>query len=156
LGGVRTLAEPADVADLVHRLRGVRPDQPRRWGRMTTAQVVCHVGDAFLMADGRQPTRDVSNAFTRTLLKSVSLYAPIPWPRGIRTVAEIDQHKGGGTCPTEFAADLARTIGLLEEFAARGEGNGGLVHPYFGRMTARDWLRWGWLHTDHHLRQLGA
>ena len=26
-------------------------------------------------------------------------------------------------------------------------------HPAFGAMSAREWLRWGWLHADHHLRQ---
>jgi hypothetical protein len=153
---MKSLSDPGQVADLVRRLRALQPDQPRRWGRMTTPQVVCHIGDAFLMADGRKPSRDVSNTFTRTVLRLVSLYAPLPWPPGIRTVAEIDQQGGGGTCPTEFAADVARTAALLEEFASRGEGNEGLVHPYFGRMSARDWLRWGWLHTDHHLRQLGS
>jgi hypothetical protein len=25
----------------------------------------------------------------------------------------------------------------------------------FGAMTRGDWLRWGWLHMDHHLRQFG-
>jgi hypothetical protein len=26
----------------------------------------------------------------------------------------------------------------------------------FGSMQRTDWLRWGWLHADHHLRQFGA
>jgi hypothetical protein len=28
-------------------------------------------------------------------------------------------------------------------------------HPMFGGMTAKDWMRWGYLHADHHLRQFG-
>ena len=28
-------------------------------------------------------------------------------------------------------------------------------HPMFGPMTAADWMRWGYLHADHHLRQFG-
>jgi Protein of unknown function (DUF1569) len=30
-----------------------------------------------------------------------------------------------------------------------------LPHPIFGPMTAKDWMRWGYLHADHHLRQFG-
>jgi hypothetical protein len=29
------------------------------------------------------------------------------------------------------------------------------AHPIFGRMTEAEWMRWGYLHTDHHLRQFG-
>jgi hypothetical protein len=26
-------------------------------------------------------------------------------------------------------------------------------HPFFGSMQHADWMRWGYLHADHHLRQ---
>ena len=29
-------------------------------------------------------------------------------------------------------------------------------HPLWGRMSEWEWGRWGYLHTDHHLRQFGA
>jgi hypothetical protein len=28
-------------------------------------------------------------------------------------------------------------------------------HPLFAEMSERDWMRWGYLHVDHHLRQFG-
>jgi hypothetical protein len=31
-----------------------------------------------------------------------------------------------------------------------------LPHPVFGAMSDSAWRRWGYLHTDHHLRQFGA
>jgi hypothetical protein len=31
-----------------------------------------------------------------------------------------------------------------------------IVHPMFGSMKRADWLRWGYLHADHHLRQFSA
>jgi len=30
------------------------------------------------------------------------------------------------------------------------------THPLFGPMSETQWLRWGYLHVDHHLRQFGA
>jgi hypothetical protein len=29
-------------------------------------------------------------------------------------------------------------------------------HAIFGAMSRREWLRWGWLHADHHLRQFSS
>jgi hypothetical protein len=29
-------------------------------------------------------------------------------------------------------------------------------HAVFGAMTATDWYRWAYRHTDHHLRQFGV
>lgn len=31
----------------------------------------------------------------------------------------------------------------------------GQVHPIFGRLSRAAWLRWAYLHMDHHLRQFG-
>lgn len=28
-------------------------------------------------------------------------------------------------------------------------------HPIFGEMTEAEWMRWGYLHCNHHLRQFG-
>lgn len=30
-----------------------------------------------------------------------------------------------------------------------------LRHPLFGSLNRREWMRRGWLHNDHHLRQFG-
>lgn len=32
--------------------------------------------------------------------------------------------------------------------------SGGLSHPYLSAMSASEWMRLGYLHTDHHLRQV--
>jgi hypothetical protein len=32
----------------------------------------------------------------------------------------------------------------------------GQAHPIFGPMSDAAWLRWGYLHMDHHLRQFGV
>jgi hypothetical protein len=30
------------------------------------------------------------------------------------------------------------------------------VHPILGSMSRANWLRWAYLHIDHHLRQFGV
>ena len=152
---MKTLARAADKAELVRRLRMVRPDHRRRWGRMTVHQMVCHIADAFRMATGARAVTMESNLFTATVLKGVALYLPIPWMHGIRTSREIDQ-LAGGTCPGVFSADLADAEAQLERFVTAAAALERMPHPIFGRMSSSAWLRWGWLHTNHHLRQFGA
>lgn len=92
----------------------------------------------------------------RTLVKWIALYAPLPWPEGVRTSPEIDQCGGAGTPPGDFAADVAHVEALMQEFASGAVDLEGRAHPIFGRMSRSAWLRWGYLHVDHHLRQFGT
>ena len=80
---------------------------------------------------------------------------PVPWPPGIRTTPEIDQ-EAGGTRPAVFAADLAALEALVELVTAPARSFDWQPHPRLGRMSEREWLRWGYLHMDHHLRQFGV
>jgi DinB family protein len=149
---MRTMAREEDVAELRRRLRLVREDGRRRWGRMTAHQMICHLADAYRMAVGEKSVSLAVNVFGRTVVKGIALYMPLPWPPGIATRPEVDALLGG-TAPTTFAEDLAQVDVQMERFLAAPLD---LWHPLFGPMSRADWLRWGWLHTDHHLRQFGA
>jgi hypothetical protein len=151
---MRTLANERDRAELLARLRAVRPDSSRRWGRMSVHQMVCHLADNFRMALGQRPVEATRVPLPRGFVKWAALYAPIPWPRGIPTAPETDQERRG-TPPAAFAADLAEAMALLERVATE-TGLERRLHTVFGTMTGADWLRWAWLHTDHHLRQFGG
>ena len=152
---MKTLARPQDRDELAQRLRTLRPDSVRRWGRMSPHQMVCHVGDALRMALGTKAVACPADSLPRAALKWAVLYVPWPWPGGIPTSPELDQ-TCGGTAPTEFAADVAEAERLMRRVAAESAAFGGRVHPVFGRMSASEWLRWAYLHTAHHLRQFGA
>src|SRR5919112_795402 len=102
---MKTLARERDTAELLRRLRRVRPDSGRRWGKMTAHQMMCHLTDCCRMALGEYPVKDVSSLPKRTLVKWIALYAPLRWPTELETTPETNQHVGG-TCPTDFSADL--------------------------------------------------
>jgi hypothetical protein len=90
------------------------------------------------------------------VIKWFALYAPIRWPPGVPTTPELDQTVGG-TRPTDFAADVAELETLLTRITTDQRGRlAGCAHPVFGRMSEAAWLRWAYLHADHHLRQFGA
>jgi hypothetical protein len=154
---VKSLARSQDAAEILSRLERLRPDSARRWGRMTVHQMVCHLADAFRMVTGEKAVVEISSAAQRTVVKWIALYAPLPWPGGrISTVPEFDQCQGRGTAPEDFAADVVRVRALVERMRREAGTVAWPRHPIFGRMSVADWLRWGYLHVDHHLRQFGA
>jgi hypothetical protein len=152
---MKTLARDDSVAEILERLRDLRPDSARQWGRMSVHQMVCHLKDCCLMATGEKQVSDASSPIQRTVVKWIALYSPLPWPRGIQTRPEVDQ-EAGGSCPVDFSTDVADVESLLRAIAASRTRNEWPLHPIFGRMSRTDWLRWAYLHTDHHLRQFGV
>jgi hypothetical protein len=152
---MKTLARAEDQAEILRRLRMVRADVRPRWGRMSAPQMICHLSDAFRIAMGEMPVRPATGLLERTVVKWIALHVPMRWPPGIRTVPEIDQQVAG-TKPGEFAADVARLEALFALVTAEPRSFGWAAHPIFGPMSDRDWLRWGYLHVDHHLRQFGV
>lgn len=153
---MKTLARPRDKAELLRRLQALRADSPRRWGRMTAPQAVCHLSDSFRCVIGQRPVSDASSLLGRTLTKWIALYLPLPWPGGrIHTRPEIDP-LAGGTQPADFAADVADLEGLVELVTSWPRRFEWCAHPIFGRMSEGEWMRWGYLHMDHHLRQFGV
>jgi hypothetical protein len=152
---MNTLADERCKAEILRRLRMLHPDLERRWGRMSAHQMVCHLADCFRMALGQKDVSRATGLLQQTLVKWLALYLPMHWRAGIATRPEINQELTG-TRPHDFAADLAAVEALIEVMTgARGKADWP-AHPIFGPMSRTAWMRWGYLHTDHHLRQFGV
>ena len=152
---MKTLARQCDQAEILRRLRTVRPQSAGRWGRMTAHQMVCHLTDSMRMVMGEKPVSQAAGLLQRTVVKWIALYVPMRWPAGIPTTPELDQQLGG-TRPGDFASDVAQLEALLQRIVVRTQPPDSGRHPIFGRMSESAWLRWAYLHADHHLRQFGA
>jgi hypothetical protein len=151
---MKTMARPDDKAEITRRLKMVRPDSARGWGRMTAHQMVCHLSDAFRLVTHQKAASPATGLVQSTFIKWIALYTPLPWPAGVPTRPEMDQ-EFGGTKPGDFAADLAELEALLETVTSPASDYEWPVHPIFGRMSQAACLRWAYRHVDHHLRQFG-
>ena len=149
---MRTLARERDKAEVLRRLRALHQDSVGRWGRMSAHQMVCHLSDGYRLLTGERTTQLAATPLPRLMMRWIALYAPIRWPAGIATTPDLDQGVGG-TRPADFDADVAELDKLLREAATNRRGP---FHPIFGRMSESAWLRWAYLHADHHLRQFGV
>ena len=116
--------------------------------------MLCHLNDAYVGVASLRGINNSRGTFAgRWLLRPFGLHVPLQWPHGVPTPPEVDQLLGG-TPPAEFLADRVRLVHSMQQFAASNMG--GTAHPYFGPLTQWEWMRWGWLHVDHHLRQFSA
>lgn len=151
---MRSLADPAIASSIVQRLQRLTPAAERRWGSMTAHQMLAHVAGAAEAAAGKRPfaARRRASPMVARLLKAVFLYGPFRWPHSIKTGANP---AGAVLDPATFEAERARTIAAVEALAAPS-GAFGDAHPMFGPMSPADWRRYGFVHTDHHLRQFGV
>ena len=113
--------------------------------------MLCHLNDAYLFSLGRRSVAELKAPLPKAVFKLLALRVPLRWPRGFTAPPEIAQEQGG-TAPGQFEQDRAALLASVNEFCTNLPQHC-LRHPYFGKMTADDWMRWGYLHADHHLRQ---
>jgi hypothetical protein len=86
------------------------------------------------------------------VLKWLALRSGLPWKKNLPTTPELEmaikENQGA-----MFEELVKRAIYGMEEVASGRRWQSS--HPMFGSMTSADWMRWGYLHADHHLRQFG-
>ena len=145
-----TLAHSVARVAVRQRIERLTPGTPRKWGRMTPHQMVCHLTDGYRMSSGERKPRAADNFVSRSIVRLVALHTPLAWPKGVKTIPEADQEQGG-TKPADWDQDLAELIRRIDAFKPV-EGH---PHPIFGPLTENEWNVWGFRHADHHLRQFG-
>ena len=152
---MRTLANTEDRSELLGRLERLGPESKALWGRMTAGQMVCHLADSFRAGLGERQVSMATGFLQRTAVKWIALHTPLRWPKGMPARPEVSQEKGG-TPPGNFDMDRSNLEHLIDRFAGDSQACDQVAHPFFGKMKYADWMRWGYLHIDHHLRQFGT
>ena len=152
---MKSLLNQSEAEAIYGRINCFRPESARQWGRMTPNQMLCHLSDSFLMVMGEREAKFVGNFFMTSLGKWLALKAPMKWPPGVKTGASADQEQDG-TKPIEFAQDRQKLLALIHRFTNGKRDFEFVPHPMFGKLTVEEWMRWGYLHCDHHLRQFGV
>ena len=148
---MKSLASVEVLSETRARLRTVRVSDHPRWGKMTAKQMMRHLRCAYEVAL-EERTVGPLKGLPPVVMKWVALRSGLPWPRNIQTTPELKRAIRESS-DTEFDMLVRQTIEKIEALASGVSC--APSHPMFGPMTARDWLRWGYLHANHHLRQFG-
>ena len=149
---MHTLTKIVDWAEIVERLQSIKAEDRGLWGVMNAPEMVCHLRGAFRVAMGEIPVDPINVPMPREVLKFRALWTPVPWHRNFPTVPVLK--RGTPTMQVgSFEMDRADVLAELERFCRPEQDR--VDHSLFGSMSFVDWMRWGYLHTDHHLRQFG-
>lgn len=151
---MKLLNDPRCRQEILTRLNRVRPDSPRRWGRMNAHQMICHASDSFLGVMGERQVQVPARFRGRRLMRVFALHTPVRWPKGVATMPEVDAEIGG-TAPLDFATDKENLMAVMERFIQQPRSFSFQPHPIFLELTEREWMTWAYRHMDHHLRQFG-
>lgn len=150
---VKSLFDPAVSAEVQQRIRALRPDSPRLWGKMTAAQALSHCATGFGMATGEfKPKRALMGYLIGGMVKRSLLEQGKPMIRNAPTMPALVVSD-----PRELATEQDRLCAAVQNFQAAGPA-ACTTHPhaFFGRLTGEEWGKLMYSHTDHHLRQFGA
>jgi hypothetical protein len=150
----KSLSRQSDRAEILARIHSLSPSSQRQWGTMSVGAMMCHLYDAYLLALGDKIVQPVKMPMPRRVMKFMALSTNAQWPKGLPTPEEVKQGSGG-IPEGEFNADKQRLL-LVFDRVCTHPSLAEVAHPFFGKMRHEDWMRWGYLHADHHLRQFSS
>lgn len=137
---------------LVSRLQQLNPEKKPLWGKMSVCQMVAHCQKPLEVADGRlELNRNIfgflfGKIAKKSLLKEGDLKKDLP------TAPEFKI-----TNSPNFENEWELLIALVKKFGTKGpEVISNKRHPFFGKMTEKEWGTLQYKHLDHHLKQFGV
>ncbi len=148
---MRTMFDDGVRREMIGRIRSLRPDSARRWGRMSAPQMIVHLTDQMSHTLGDHPVAPMKGPLRFPFVGHIVIYW-LPWPKGrVKGPPEAFVTK-----PAEWKSDVDRLEKMLERLAARDPDGAWPEHAKFGKISGRDWGCFCYRHFDHHLRQFGA
>jgi len=149
---MKSLASREVLSETKERLRKVTPEDKALWGKMSVMQMMRHLSCSYDVALADREVGPMKGP-PPWLLKFAALRSGLTWPKNTDTTPELIRVLDEESTAT-LAELIDETVGKMEAVASGVRWRES--HPMFGRMSAKDWMRWGYLHADHHLRQFGA
>ncbi len=138
---------------LIQRVRNLTQFSEARWGKMDVVQMLVHCNESSKMAIGTKKMKRMflGRIFGRIVLKK-TLKNDVPLKKNSPTVPGliVKGRKDFNKEKDDFIRVLS-TLGMMkiEDFNDK-------VHPFFGKMTGREWDVLMYKHFDHHLKQFGV
>jgi hypothetical protein len=150
---MKSLRDEKCRSKLIERINNLSSSSQPVWGRMNVEQMLSHLVHANeLPFVASVPDR--SSFISRRVVKPLVLYL-LPMPKEIKTSAEMDQQQQGRP-PHGFEEDKRNLIESINKLGTLPVDEDCLFHPFFGKMSAKEWAMIGHKHIDHHLRQFGV
>ena len=145
----KLLHDPQVHASIRKRIESLRPETPRKWGKMSIDQMLWHVNVSMREAVGEHKPELRRVPLPKAILRWAVIH--MPWGRGAPTRPDmytVSTH--------DFAAEKARCLALIDRIVAQPLSAAWPESASMGRMSGKHWSQLTAKHLDHHLRQFGS
>ncbi len=139
-------------AEILARIQNLHPTTPALWGKMNATEMMHHCVLALQLIINAEP-KNKKSTFQQQLLRVYFLYIRKKFPKEVMApkTINIQKLKVQALNFEQEKTHLFKQIDLLcqhQQIHAR--------HPYFGKLSYKEWGIFNWMHLDHHLRQFGV
>jgi hypothetical protein len=146
-----SLIDSSRIEGLLDRVQALEAGTRPRWGRMTPARMLDHLGNSLEIGLGLRQAAPLVPDWLAALLRPACLL-PLPIPRRLPSTAEFLT-----PCSPDLGQARDRFGELLRRFHREVLGNPAARHrhPIFGLLDRRQWAGLQARHIEHHFRQFG-
>jgi hypothetical protein len=149
---MKNLFTEADKNEIVNRINKLSPVSERLWGKMEVPQIIAHCNAALETAAGKNfPKRffigRLISLFTKAAFLSEKIFGKnYPTDPGYTFTGQLN-----------FETEKGKLLSTIQDFYAGGmEKCSNHSHPFYGKLTPKEWGIAMYKHFDHHLRQFGV
>ena len=143
------LHDPTVRRSIEARLDAMRPNSPRKWGKMSVGQMLWHVNQFLAASVGEATLVTEKSSMPAPLMKFLVIH--VPWPRSAPT-----NKSAIATGGHDFEAERARCKALITKFVSRPVDDQWPIDPSFGPVSGAFASKLQAKHLDHHFRQFNA
>jgi hypothetical protein len=150
---MKSVFNPADVAELTDRINKLTAQTQPQWGKMTVAQMLAHCNVSYEMAyTDKHPKPNVLMKFILKTLVKEKVVGPHPYKHSNPTAPAflIKDDR-------DFEIEQKRLTDHLNQTLQLGEAHfDGKESHSFGKLSIDEWNTMFYKHLDHHLTQFGV
>ena len=149
-----SMFSPEGLAFYQRRIDQLSPSSPALWGKMNVGQMLAHCQAPLNVAVGQHelPKYNFFLKLIGKIVKNQLVKDETPYKKNQPTDKSFRFSDS-----RDFTLEKEQLKQCMARFSAAGRA-GQLPgdHPFFGKLTLKQWDRLQYKHLDHHLRQFGV
>ena len=148
---MKNLMDKDTAEEVLSRINRICANTTPLWGKMNAGQMMAHCQIPIKVGLGEtKPGRRLTGIIFGRWVKRMIL-SEKPFKKGLPTDKSFLI-----TDERDFDKEREQLTRLIVKFQAERARIGRDPHPFFGKMTAREWGTSMYKHLDHHLQQFGV
>jgi hypothetical protein len=147
----KSLLQEKHLNEIIYRLDAISQDAQPLWGKMEVSEMMLHctqILDAVINSTAKSGT----TTWKHVLAKYIFLYVKKDFPKMVKGPKRFDTK--GKTSTQDFEIlkqNLVKSLSSLKNLNTKLSG----FHPFFGKLSHKEWGIMLYKHTHHHFKQFG-